>query len=63
MALRGLWRSIFSRNRNKWKVATLFPAISLAIGAPVRPEEATPEALHAIVSRLAGASPLPSRPS
>jgi 1-acyl-sn-glycerol-3-phosphate acyltransferase len=61
MALSGLWRSIFSRNRNKWKVATLFPAISLTVGTPVRPAEATPEALHAMVSALAAVSPHPSR--
>lgn len=63
MALKGLWRSIFSRNRDRWKVATLFPAISLTVGAPVRPAEATPEYLHAIVSRLAGTAPLSSRSS
>ncbi|HVY05598.1 MAG TPA: MFS transporter [Burkholderiales bacterium] len=52
MALFGLWRSIFSRNRDKWKVATLFPSISLTVGPAVRPESATPEALHAIVLNL-----------
>lgn len=52
MALSGLWRSIFSRNRDKWKIATLFPSISLAVGACVSPAAATPEALHSIVRRL-----------
>jgi 1-acyl-sn-glycerol-3-phosphate acyltransferase len=53
MALSGLWRSIFSRNRHKWRVATLFPAVSLAVGPALSPAVATPEALHAIVRRLA----------
>ena len=53
MALSGLWRSIFSRNRDKWKVATLFPAVSLTVGPALSPAAATPEALHAIVRRLA----------
>ncbi|MBC8008120.1 MAG: MFS transporter [Prolixibacteraceae bacterium] len=53
MALSGLWRSIFSRNRNKWKVATLFPAISLTVGSPVDPQTVTPESLHASVRHLA----------
>jgi 1-acyl-sn-glycerol-3-phosphate acyltransferase len=53
MALSGLWRSIFSRNRDKWKVATLFPAISLKVGPALRPEASSPEALHAVVRRLA----------
>jgi 1-acyl-sn-glycerol-3-phosphate acyltransferase len=52
MALSGLWRSIFSRNRDKWKVATLFPAISLTVGPPLDPQAATPEALHVAVRRL-----------
>ena len=53
MALSGLWRSIFSRNRNKWKVATLFPAISLTVGPQIAPAAATPETLHAVVRHLA----------
>jgi 1-acyl-sn-glycerol-3-phosphate acyltransferase len=53
MALSGLWRSIFSRNRDKWKVATLFPAVSLTVGPAVDPGTASPEALHAVVRRLA----------
>jgi 1-acyl-sn-glycerol-3-phosphate acyltransferase len=53
MGLSGLWRSIFSRNRDKWKVATLFPAISLNAGPALDPAAATPEALHAVVRRLA----------
>ena len=52
MALSGLWRSIFSRNRDKWKVATLFPAIALAVGPACHPQSATPEALQAAVGSL-----------
>ena len=52
MALSGLWRSIFSRNRDKWKVATLFPAIALAVGPACHPQSATPEALQAAVRSL-----------
>jgi 1-acyl-sn-glycerol-3-phosphate acyltransferase len=52
MALSGLWRSIFSRNRDKWKVATLFPAVSLTVGPPLNPQAAAPEALHVAVCRL-----------
>ena len=52
MALSGLWRSIFSRNRDKWKVASLFPAIALSVGVPVDPQTATLEALHFAVRRL-----------
>jgi 1-acyl-sn-glycerol-3-phosphate acyltransferase len=55
MALSGLWRSIFSRNRDKWKVATLFPAISLAVGPARNPQSATPEALQATVRDLLSA--------
>ena len=53
MALSGLWRSIFSRNRDKWKVATLFPSIALTVGPVLAPAGATPESLHGIVYRLA----------
>ncbi|HEX9452497.1 MAG TPA: MFS transporter [Burkholderiales bacterium] len=53
MALSGLWRSIFSRNRDKWKVATLFPAVSFTVGPALGPAAVTPEGLHAAVRRLA----------
>jgi len=53
MALSGLWRSIFSRNRDKWKVAVLFPSVSLAAGPALAPSAASPEALHAVIRRLA----------
>jgi len=53
MALSGLWRSIFSRNRDKWKVATLFPSIGLKVGPALDPAAATPEALHGVVRGMA----------
>lgn len=54
MALDGLWKSIFSRNRNKWRVAELFPMVRLSIGAPVAAEAAQPENLRKIVGDLQG---------
>ena len=53
MALSGLWRSIFSRNRDKWKVATLFPRVALNVGKPIDAPSPTAEALHALVRELA----------
>jgi 1-acyl-sn-glycerol-3-phosphate acyltransferase len=53
MALSGLWRSIFSRNRDKWKVATLFPSVGLMVGPALDPAAVTPEALHGVVRGLA----------
>jgi 1-acyl-sn-glycerol-3-phosphate acyltransferase len=61
MALSGLWRSIFSRNRDKWKVATLFPAVSLTVGPGLSPAAASPEALHAIVRSLAATDSVSAR--
>ena len=61
MALSGLWRSIFSRNRDKWKVATLFPSIVLAVGPALAPAGATPELLHGIVYRLAASDSVVGR--
>jgi 1-acyl-sn-glycerol-3-phosphate acyltransferase len=55
MALSGLWQSVFARNRDKFEhVGRLFPKIGLAVGAPLAPREATPEALHAAVLSLRG---------
>ncbi|MBN3807232.1 MFS transporter [Paraburkholderia sp. Ac-20336] len=59
MALRGLWGSVFSR-----AVDTHWPRpigkgmmsrLSLAVGEPIEPEQATPERLQEIVSELRGA--------
>ena len=57
MALSGLWRSIVSRNRDKWKVATLFPAVSLTVGPALDPAATTPDGLHGVVRRLAADNP------
>jgi len=55
MALSGLWQSVFARNRDKLaRIGQLFPKIGLAVGAPLAPQEATPEALHAAVHALRG---------
>jgi 1-acyl-sn-glycerol-3-phosphate acyltransferase len=55
MALSGLWQSLFARNRDKLAhIGRLFPKIGLAVGTPVAPQAASPEALHAAVSALRG---------
>jgi 1-acyl-sn-glycerol-3-phosphate acyltransferase len=55
MALSGLWRSLFSRNRAKLRhVMKVFPKVRLAVGEPVTPAFATPEGLHATVLALRG---------
>jgi len=56
MALSGLWRSLFARNRHSLRYANrLFPRIRLAVGDPVEPAAATPERLRAAVVELRGA--------
>jgi 1-acyl-sn-glycerol-3-phosphate acyltransferase len=55
MALSGLWKSLFTRNRARLRHATkLFPSIRLAVGAPLAPALATPDSLHAAVLVLRG---------
>jgi 1-acyl-sn-glycerol-3-phosphate acyltransferase len=55
MALSGLWRSLFARNRDKLRhLRRLFPRIRLAVGAPVPAAAVTPEALRAAVAELRG---------
>jgi 1-acyl-sn-glycerol-3-phosphate acyltransferase len=55
MALGGLWRSLFTRNRHKLRYGTkLFPRVRLGVGELVNPARATPEALHAAVLALRG---------
>jgi 1-acyl-sn-glycerol-3-phosphate acyltransferase len=55
MALSGLWRSLFARNRDKLRHATrLFPRVRLAVGSALDPESATPEALRGSVLALRG---------
>ena len=55
MALSGLWRSLFTRNRARLRHATtLFPTIRLAVGQPVAPEAVSLDGLHAAVLGLRG---------
>ena len=55
MALSGLWRSLFTRNRARLRHATkLFPKIRLSVGDPVVPTRVTPDSLHAAVLALRG---------
>jgi 1-acyl-sn-glycerol-3-phosphate acyltransferase len=55
MALSGLWRSLFTRNRHKLRYATrLFPRVRLSVGELIDPARAAPEALHAAVLELRG---------
>ncbi len=56
MALSGLWRSLFTRNRARLRhLTTLFPRVRLTVGEPVAPEAVSPEGLHAAVLALRGA--------
>jgi 1-acyl-sn-glycerol-3-phosphate acyltransferase len=56
MALSGLWRSLFARNRHGLRYANrLFPRIRLAVGEPVAPRDTTPDRLRAAVLELRGA--------
>ena len=55
MALSGLWASLFARRKDKLKHGgRLFPRIRLAVGEPVPPEAAAPDALRAVVLELRG---------
>jgi 1-acyl-sn-glycerol-3-phosphate acyltransferase len=55
MALSGLWRSLFTRNRARLRhITKLFPRIRLAVGSSIPAEAATPSALHAAVLALRG---------
>jgi 1-acyl-sn-glycerol-3-phosphate acyltransferase len=55
MALSGLWRSLFTRNRARLRhVTRLFPKLRLSVGEPVAPARASPDALHAAVLGLRG---------
>jgi len=56
MALSGLWRSLFARNRHNLRyLYRLFPRIRLSVGEPVAPAEVSPEKLRAAVRELRGA--------
>jgi 1-acyl-sn-glycerol-3-phosphate acyltransferase len=55
MALSGLWRSLFTRNRARLRhVTKVFPKVRLAVGEPVTPALARPESLQAAVLALRG---------
>ena len=55
LALRGLWQSIFARNRDKLRHAMkLFPRIGMAVGEPLDPASVTPENLCRVVGALRG---------
>jgi len=58
MALRGLWGSVFTRDPGnvfeRSLTRGLRSKLALAVGAPVPPQEATPEYLYAQVSELRG---------
>jgi len=55
MALSGLWRSLFTRNRARLRHATkLFPKIRLSVGEPVAPERVSLDGLRAAVAALRG---------
>ncbi len=55
MALSGLWRSLFTRNRDRLRhLRRLFPRVRLSVGAPLAPAAATPDALRAAVAALRG---------
>jgi 1-acyl-sn-glycerol-3-phosphate acyltransferase len=59
MALRGLWGSVFSRQEGAHWPRPVRKGVSsrltLAVGEPLAPEAATPEALQQIVAELRGA--------
>jgi 1-acyl-sn-glycerol-3-phosphate acyltransferase len=53
MALSGLWKSIFSRHRERLRYAMhWFPTIRLAIGPAIPPQGITPEGLREVVLGL-----------
>ncbi|HEX7054465.1 MAG TPA: MFS transporter [Burkholderiales bacterium] len=56
MALSGLWRSLFARNRERLRhLGRLFPRVRLSVGEPLAPLAATPEHLRERVLALRGA--------
>lgn len=55
MALSGLWRSLFTRNRARLRHLTkLFPRVRLSVGEPLAPAAVTPEGLRAQVLAMRG---------
>lgn len=59
VALRGLWGSVFSRHEDqRWPRPLqrgVMSRLTLAVGEPINPADATPEHLQALVSALRGA--------
>ncbi|WP_244827688.1 MFS transporter [Caballeronia sp. TF1N1] len=59
VALRGLWGSVFSRHEDaRWPRPIqrgVMTRLTLAVGEPIAPDEATPERLQQIVTALRGA--------
>jgi 1-acyl-sn-glycerol-3-phosphate acyltransferase len=59
MALRGLWGSVFSRHEDaQWPRPVhrgAMTRLTLAVGEPIAPEDATPQHLQEIVTELRGA--------
>jgi 1-acyl-sn-glycerol-3-phosphate acyltransferase len=59
MALRGLWGSVFSRHEDaRWPRPIkrgVMTRLTLAVGEPIAPADATPQHLHELVSALRGA--------
>jgi 1-acyl-sn-glycerol-3-phosphate acyltransferase len=55
IALSGLWRSLLTRNSRRLRYASkLFMRVRLAVGEPMVPAAATPQALHDAVLALRG---------
>jgi hypothetical protein len=58
MALGGLWKSVFARNRAiSVPFARLFPTVRLNVGPALGPAGVTPEGLREQVLALAGGRP------
>ncbi len=56
MALSGLWRSLFARNRERLRsLRRVFPRVRLTVGEPLAAAAATPERLRETVLELRGA--------
>jgi 1-acyl-sn-glycerol-3-phosphate acyltransferase len=55
MALSGLWRTLFTRNRARlWHAAQLFPRIQVSVGEPVPAASVDPKGLQAAVLAMRG---------
>lgn len=52
MHLRGLWGSLFSRERSRRPFRRMWSRVELAVGAPIAPEAVTAAALEMAVQEL-----------